>query len=339
MRVRALAVRIITQMRHDKRTLALMIMAPLMMLSLLYFVFNAMGSSVVIAVVNAPEAYISRLEDNDVYVLRYNEAEARQALESGEAVASVNITSGKAYIEIDGSKPLDVNKALMALEAAARTSGLQARNDLRSEVYYLYGYEDVPTFDIYGALLIGFIIFFFVFLVAGISFLQERNGGTLEKLLSMPIKRWEIVLGYVLGFGIITVLQAFVISWFCIYVLNMVMAGSFALILLIVLINAMAALTLGILASTAANNEFQMIQFIPVVVIPQVFFSGIFNLPYPWDLVEKTVPLYYVTDALTQVMIKGLGFSAIITDLAVMSGFAVFFIMINIRLLKRYRSI
>jgi ABC-2 type transport system permease protein len=197
-------------MRHDKRTLALMIMAPLLMLSLLYFVFNAMGSSVEIAVVNAPESYINNLEANDVYVLRYNEDDARKALEAGEVVASVNITSGKAYIEIDGSKPLDINKALMAIENAKAT-GMQARNDLRSEVYYLYGYEDVPTFDIYGALLIGFIIFFFVFLVAGISFLQERNGGTLEKLLSMPIKRWEIVLGYVLGFGIITVLQAFVI--------------------------------------------------------------------------------------------------------------------------------
>ena len=338
MRVRALAIRILTQMRHDKRTLALMIMAPLLMLSLLYFVFNAMGSSVEIAVVNAPESYINNLEANDVYVLRYNEDDARKALEAGEVVASVNITSGKAYIEIDGSKPLDINKALMAIENAKAT-GMQARNDLRSEVYYLYGYEDVPTFDIYGALLIGFIIFFFVFLVAGISFLQERNGGTLEKLLSMPIKRWEIVLGYVLGFGIITVLQAFVISWYCVYVLKMVMAGSFLLVLLIVLLNAMVALTLGILASTAANNEFQMIQFIPLVVIPQVFFCGIFSLPYPWDLVEKLVPLYYVTDALTQVMIKGLGFSAIITDVTVMSGFAIIFILINSRLLKRYRSI
>lgn len=338
MRVKALTLRILTQLRHDKRTLALMVMAPLLMLTLLYFVFNAMGSSVTIAVVNAPESYISNLESNNVFVLRYDAAEARRALETGEAVASVDITSGKAYIEIDGSKPLDVNKALMAIELAQKPMS-QVRNDLRSEVFYLYGYEDVPTFDIYGALLIGFIIFFFVFLVAGISFLQERNGGTLEKLLSTPIKRWEIVLGYVLGFGVVTVLQAFVISWFCIYVLNMVMAGSFPLVLLIVLVNSMVALTLGILASTAANNEFQMIQFIPVVVIPQVFFCGLFNLPHPWNLVEKLVPLYYVTDALTLVMIKGQGLKAIIPDVAVISGFALVFVLVNIRLLKRYRSI
>jgi ABC-2 type transport system permease protein len=101
----------------------------------------------------------------------------------------------------------------------------------------------------------------------------------------------------------------------------------------------MVALTLGILASTAANNEFQMIQFIPVVVIPQVFFCGLFNLPHPWNLVEKLVPLYYVTDALTLVMIKGQGLKAIIPDVAVISGFALVFVLVNIRLLKRYRSI
>lgn len=338
MRVRALTIRILTQLRHDKRTLALMLMAPLLMLTLLYFVFNAMGSGVTIAVVNAPESFIRNLENYDVYILRYDEARARQALETGEAVAAVEISSGKAYIDIDGSKPLDVNKALMAIESAQKSVG-QLRNDLRSEVHYLYGYEDASTFDIYGALLIGFVIFFFVFLVAGISFLQERNGGTLEKLLSTPIKRWEIVLGYILGFGIVTVLQAFIISWFCIYVLNMVMAGSFVLVLLIVLINSVVALTLGILASTAANNEFQMIQFIPVVVIPQVFFCGLFNLPFPWNLVERMAPLYYVTDALNLVMIKGQGLAAIIPNIGVMAGFALAFILINIKLLQRYRSI
>ncbi|MGI6302143.1 MAG: ABC transporter permease [Verrucomicrobiota bacterium] len=81
--------------------------------------------------------------------------------------------------------------------------------------------------------------------MSGISFLQERNSGTLEKLLSTPIRRWEIVTGYVLGFGLVTVLQSFLISWYCVYVLKVMMIGSFALILLITLLSAVLALTLG----------------------------------------------------------------------------------------------
>lgn len=338
MRVRALAVRILNQLRHDKRTMALMLVAPLLLLTLVYFILGDTSPSANVAVVNAPVGFVDNLEKYNIMVVRGSEGEAKRALERGEVVATVNVLNGKSYIEVDGSNPTKAKLALAAMQGA-KMSALPSRPDLQSEIKYVYGYADLPTFDNFGAALIGFIVFFFVFLVAGISFLQERTSGTLEKLLSMPIRRWEIVAGYVLGFGLFTVLQAFLITWYSIYVLNVMMVGSFALVLLIILLAAMVALTLGILASTAASHEFQMMQFIPIVIVPQIFFSGLFTLPPSVEFLGRFMPLYYVADALTQVMIKGHGFSAIAWNLAVMFACSVFFIVINSVLLKKYRRI
>ena len=108
---------------------------------------------------------------------------------------------------------------------------------------------------------------------------------------------------------------------------------------MITLLAAMVALTFGIQWSTAANSEFQRMQFIPVVIIPQIFFSGLFELSAWLEIIEKTVPLYYVTDALTMVMVKGAGINVIAVDLAVITGFCVFFMGLNTRLLKKYRRI
>lgn len=338
MRVSALTLRILNQLRHDKRTLALMLLAPIMVLTLLYFILGNANYSPAIAVINAPENYVNNLEDNNIMAVRYNQNDAQTALQQGKVIATLNMVNGKSYIELDASNPSKAKAVLSALEMA-KMKAANARPDLMSEIKYVYGHEDLTMFDNYGAVLIGFMIFFFVFIVAGISFLQERTSGTLEKLLSTPIKRWEIVAGYVFGFGIVTILQSILISGYCIYVLKVVMIGSFLWVLTITTLAAITALTLGCLISTAANNEFQMMQFIPIVIIPQIFFTGLFDLA-PWlNQLGYIMPLHYIANALNQVMIKGNGFSFISVDIAVMLGFSIFFMIINTRLLKKYRRI
>lgn len=338
MKVRALALRILNQIRHDKRTLALMLVAPLFLLTLVYLILGDSVTTEKVAVINAPIEYVNNLEKNNTVVLRYSENEARAALERGEVVATINMSSGKSFIEVDGSNPAKAKLALAGLEKA-KIKTLATRPDLQSDVKYVYGSEDLPTFDNFGATLIGFIVFFFVFLISGISFLQERTSGTLEKLLSMPIQRWEIVAGYVLGFGLFTVLQSALVAWYCVYVLKVMMIGSFALVILITVLTALVALALGILASTAANNEFQMIQFIPIIVVPQIFFSGLFDLPQSVALIGHIMPLYYVGHALTQVMIRGSGISVIAWDIVAIVGCSLVFMVINTLLLKKYRRI
>lgn len=338
MRVRALAVRIINQMRHDRRTLALIILAPMLVLTLLYFILDETENVHQVAVLNAPAAYVEKLDDYNIVPLYCSEAEAQKALEESQVIAVVNIVAGKAYIQVDYSNSTKGKQVLTALENANRQA-FAGRADLTPEVTYMYGYEDLKMFDNFGSLVIGFLIFFFVFLISGISFLQERTTGTLEKLLSTPIRRWEIVAGYVLGFGSITVLQSLVISLYCIYVLKTMMVGSFLLVLLVTVSSAVIALTLGTLVSSAASNEFQMIQFIPIIVVPQVFFAGLFDLSPTLASIGKVMPLYYIADALTEVMIKGHGFTAIAGDLSIIWGLSLVFMIINTMLLKKYRRI
>jgi ABC-2 type transport system permease protein len=158
-------------------------------------------------------------------------------------------------------------------------------------------------------------------------------------MLSTPIRRWEIVLGYVFGFGVVTLVQSLIITSFVIYVLNVMLAGSLWLVFLITLLTAFNALSLGFLLSTAAATEFQMIQFIPIIVVPQVFFSGMFDLSPAWQMVGYIMPIHYTVDALNGIMMKGQGFSYILTDVCVLFFGSLLFMFINTRMLKKYRNI
>lgn len=340
MRIKAIAKRILAQMRGDKRTVGLIVMAPLLMLSLIFFILNADGENVVIGVINAPQPYVESLYDNNVVTVYMSEGHARQALIDQEITAAVSIQNGKATYLIDGSNSTRAGIALKALQQASIAGYTATRPDLRAEIEYIYGSADFELFDNYGSGLIGFVVFFFVFLIAGINFLTERNSGTLEKMLSTPVKRSEIVFGYICGFGIITVLQTVIIISYLVYVLKIIMVGSFWVVLLITLLTSMCALTLGMLLSSLAQNEFQFVQFIPVVIIPQLFFSGIFQLSPGWKIVGYFLPLKYAADALARVMMRGEGPIGWVTfDLVVLLAFSAGFILLNVRVLKKYREL
>lgn len=341
MRIKALALRILRQLVNDKRTLGLILCAPLLVLTLIYFILDTTVTDMKVGVINAPQQYIEKLYENNITPIRCTESEAAQLLKDEEILASVKMISGKIYIDIDGSNMTKTTAVLAAMEQAKRGMNAlqQERVDLKSEINYVYGADDLRMFDNFGSLFIGFLVFFFTFLISGISFLQERTSGTLEKLLSTPIKRREIVTGYVVGFGTITVVQSAIITFYVIYVLDVMMIGSLWLVMFITLLSAMTALSLGMLLSTAATSEFQMIQFIPIVIVPQVFFTGLFDLSPEWAVVGKFMPLYYVADALDKVMIRGEGLLSIALDVGLLLGLTLLFMIANTLLLKRYRRI
>ncbi len=108
--------------------------------------------------------------------------------------------------------------------------------------------------------------------------MRERTTGTLERLMATPIKRYEVVIGYLVGYGIFAVIQTLIVVLFSINILHIILAGSILNVILINLLLALVALSLGILLSTFASSEFQMIQFIPLVIIPQIFLQGFFHL-------------------------------------------------------------
>lgn len=171
--------------------------------------------------------------------------------------------------------------------------------------------------------------------------LRERTTGTLERLMSTPIKKAEVITGYLAGYGIFAVIQTLIVVIFAVNVLDVTLAGSIWNVILISLILALTALSLGILLSTFASSEFQMLQFIPIVIVPQVFFSGIIPVEGMADWLQvlaRFMPLYYGANALRDVMYKGLDLNSIYKDLLFLVAFAVIFIILNIIVLRKYRK-
>lgn len=338
MRAKAVMIRILLQLKHDKRTIGLMILAPILVLTLMSFIFNGATYNPKIGIVNAPLSFITNLENNDAIVARYDESSAVEALKVGTVDAIINFESGVPKIKLEGSDPAKSKAVIMLVQSSVQKSMSAPKLDIT----YLYGYKDMAAFDNFGPILIGFFVFFFVFLIAGVSFLGERTSGTLERLLATPIKRWEIVVGYLLGFGVFTIIQSCIIAWFSINVLNIMMVGSFSLVLLITILTAMVALSIGTFISAFANNELQMIQFIPIVIVPQVFFSGLFDLSTmaPWlRAIGRVTPLWYVADALRNIMIRGKGLSDIWFDIIVLTLTCIVFAIANVFALKKHRKI
>lgn len=338
MRIRALTVRIIKQFIHDKRTLGMMLVAPLLILTIISLVFNGEEIVPTIGVDQLPSPVESKLEEADIDIEKISESEADEKFEEGNLDAWLTMEDRNIRIVVEGSDPSMNQRVLVTVKNIMQSP---EKSGVEPEVEYFYGSEDMTSFDNFGPVLIGFFAFFFVFLIAGVSFLRERTGGTLERLMASPVKKSEVVIGYLLGFGFFTIIQSALIVFYSIYVLDLLMIGDFIWVLVVTLLCAFTALSLGTLLSAYAQNELQMIQFIPIVVVPQVFFSGLFDLEAISDWVSwigPITPLYYAAEALRDVMIRGLGFEEIAFNLLVLLGFSVIFSAANILALRKYRS-
>lgn len=340
MRSRALTVRIVRQFMRDKRTLALLFVAPLFIMTLVYCIFGGAGSAPKIGTAGLPDTIAGAFGASSANIVPYDsEADARSDLDDRKLDALLTIKEGKPTLLLEGSDPSRSRAVLLAVSAIERSVASAA---ITPEVAYLHGKPGMSSFDAFGPVMIGFFSFFFVFLLAGVAFLRERTIGTMERLLATPIRRHEVVLGYLGGFGLFAILQSVLVACFAIYALGMIMTGSIWLILLVNLLLTLTALTLGTLLSAFAGSEFQIIQFVPVVIVPQAFFSGLFPLDgiSPWlHKLTYLMPLYYGGDALRDIMIRGKGIGGIAIDVAVLLGFSLLFAALNVVALKKQRAI
>lgn len=344
MRIKALVIRIIRQFIRDKRTLAMMFIAPLLILTLVNLVFSSNDYEPKIGVLS-DQIIVDQLKSSDKAFIAYqNASEAHQDLADEKLDAVLEVTLPSASITLEGSNPTANKSSITTIQKALNSLPNHETEKTKNtpEINYLHGSADMETFDYIGPFLIGFFIFFFVFLISGVSFLRERTTGTLERLLATPMRRWEMVAGYVLGFGIFTILQSAIIVSFSIYVLDIMMAGSLWLVILITLMLAITALSLGTLLSAFATNELQMIQFIPLVVVPQVFFSGLFTIETMADWLQPLsilMPLTYGGEAIRDVMIQGDGWNDIYGNVLVLLGFSLLFMILNVLALKKHRRL
>ena len=361
MKLLAMIQRVIIELLKDKRTLALMFLAPLLVLTLMYFIFNSdEDTTLTIGVDHSVSTQLTEgIKSDDVKFKNFTSNQhIKSKIEHHHLDAFIyqnNQTLHVTYTNEDPSKSAsikqllhqsiqkdkmnDIKKVMVSLPQSAKNKDAK---DIQLENTYLYGDEHSNYFDKMFPILMSFFVFLFVFLISGIALLRERTTGTLERVLATPIKRSEIVFGYLIGYGVFAIIQTLIIVFFSIYLLNINLAGSLTYVILINILLAIAALVMGIFISTFANSEFQMVQFIPIVAIPQVFFSGIFPLENmsPWlSNIGYLFPLRYAGHALTNIMIKGQVWSNIWFDVLILFVFIIIFTTMNMIGLKRYRKV
>lgn len=363
MRMLAVAERIIQQIFKDRRTLALMLVAPLFILTLVFFLFQTDQDSVArIGEAGLTDHMIEQLEEADVELVSVQKEESVSDLLLKEELdayltfqdnllevtynASSTTAIGGVKARVAGLRQQHFAMQVEEVMMTAAEKGLVQPDDapslLNVEEVYEFGSDETTFFDTISPFLIGFFVFFFVFLISGISLLRERTTGTLDRLLATPVKRSDIVFGYLIGYGIFAIIQTVIVVFYSTYILEIQIAGSIWYVLLINCLIAFVALAFGLLLSTFANSELQMVQFIPIVVIPQIFFAGLLPVDslQEWlQVIAKIMPLYYGGDALKAVMIFGQGIGDIYIDLLILLGLAIVLTVVNIKALKKYRKI
>ncbi len=415
MRTMAIVRRVFKQMLRDKRTLALMFLAPLLIMTLMYFLFQNNTTQVAsLGIHHVDQSVVNVIDTKNVTIHHYDSSQARKMIKQHDLDGYLTQKNGQLTITYSNSNPTNTSlikaslqsglvklkmktlvtvtkkqraalesqqaalKKLTAAQTQATVTKLktaiaqaQARGDqataeklqkqlkqatattssstqsakatsYTTKSHYIYSSSDSTFFENFFPAFLGFFVFFFVFLISGVSLLNERTTGTLSRLLATPIRRSEIIMGYLIGYGGFAIIQTVLTVVFTITVFKIHLVGSIWLVFLTNLLLALVALTLGIFISTFTNSEFQMIQFIPLIVVPQIFFAGLVPVDgmASWlQAIAHIMPLYYGANALTDVVTKGAGLGDIGVNLLILVGFMVVLTMLNIVGMKRYRKV
>jgi ABC-2 type transport system permease protein len=377
-RVAAVFRRIVAQFRRDPRSLALLYLAPLAIIALLGWVLSSQQSTAIhVAVIDetgqpAAAGLVSKLQSTlgsqpGIVLDRSvtGDASARQMLKDKTLDLVVILPSDfslqnrKINLLTLGLNPTSeasaiplIQRALITAVADSPVGGALPTIDRTT----VYGSPNATQLDSLAPVVVGFFAYFFVFILTGISFLRERIGGTLERLLATPVSRAEIVVGYSLGFGFFATIQVAIVLAFVLGRLQIPELGpipAFAIGLgvhtsgnpliayLLVLVLGLGAVSLGILLSTFARTELQVLQFIPIVIVPQALLTGFFwpidQLPSLLQPVARVLPVTYAIDGLRQVMIAGADLSSpqVLLDLGVLTGIAAVFMLLAAATIRR----
>lgn len=371
-RIFMLARRVIQQLIADRRTMILILIVPLVILTVMGVLLrtqtNALavgvvmqdaGATSILGKVNLGERLVENMRDlagqsstigATVQVSTLEPADAELQITAGSLDAVITLPPDFSQHTMDtrelsfpvlyeGSNPMTARileglvtrAAVQSLASLSAIASLQLP-PLKVQATYRYGSAEFDSLDYLAPALIGMFVFLFVFILTSVSFLRERSAGTLERLQATPIRRSEIVLGYVFGFSLFALIQALIVLVFTVGALQVHYLGSLWAVFAVELLLALMAVNLGIYFSMFARNEFQIVQFIPLVVVTQLLLSGalwpIESMPSWLQPIAWLMPLTYATSALRDVMIKGFALGQIVPQILAMVGFAAAFVLI-----------
>jgi ABC-2 type transport system permease protein len=166
---------------------------------------------------------------------------------------------------------------------------------------WLYS-DNLTVFNTIAPALLGIFPFVIMFIITSITTLRERTGGTMERLMALPIGKLDLVMGYMIAFGILAVIQATLASLVLLYWLGLDVSGPHWFLVVMALADALLGTALGIFVSAFAETEFQAVQFMPALIIPQILIGGLLmplsQMPDALKTIAYWLPLTYAIDAL-----------------------------------------
>ncbi|MDD4580399.1 MAG: ABC transporter permease [Methanothrix sp.] len=349
-RAGVVALRVVRQLKRDRRTIGLIVFAPIVLMILFGYALSGDMSGIALGLVDgggheAMRGHLESISDFDILRLG-SESDAERLIAEGRLDGAVVLGQDDVRVLLDASS-LQISAAIVAavqaganaeLAARGKASGQQAGGDAIT-TRYIFGY-DLEMMDTVGPAILGLVVFFFTFINAAIAFIRERSQGTLEKFMVSPLSRTEIISGYVFGFSLFTVLQSATTLAVVTFGFSVPMVGSPITALLIVLILGAGALVLGCFFSNFARSEYQVVQFIPLIITPQIVLCGIWwplqSVPEVIRPLSYILPLTYAADALREVMLKGAGITEILyPDLLALAAFFAIFFAAAVLMLRR----
>ncbi len=349
-RVGVVALRVVRQLKRDRRTIGLIVFAPIVLMILFGYALSGDMSGIALGLVDGGghsllREHIESIPDYEILYLG-SESDAEKLISEGQLDGAVVLSPDGVRILLDASS-LQISGAIAAAvqagagretAAKAQGSGQQAAASPIT-TRYIFGY-DLEMMDTVGPAILGLVVFFFTFINAAIAFIRERAQGSLEKFMVSPLSRLEMVSGYVLGFSLFTLLQSattlFVVTAF----FGVPLKGSPLTAMMVVVLLGAGALVLGCFFSNFARSEFQVVQFIPLIITPQIVLCGIW---WPLEAVPEFIrpfsyilPLTYAADALRAVMLRGAGVADILyPDLLALGLFFLVFFAAATAMLRR----
>lgn len=362
-----IAIRLWKQLLRDRRTLALVLFAPIFYVVIFGMVFGGEIEGLPIIVINKDsdaeifnplvgsinvsaigEKVVGSLQTSSKVIVWEGDdfGNAKQLVDNKEYIAAIFIPENFTYnlaspsgenvsieLYLDNSNPQVGITALQALQEAFQDATSDFRSNLGFDIDYAYG-EGLSTMEFFAPAIIGLGVFFLSFLLILMNLIEERRNGTLALLLQCPHDKGHIIIGYLMAFSVFSMLQ----TTFIIVIANTFYQVSFgtniwhylSLYITAVLLG-WTSLMLGIFCSSFARSEFQAIQFIPLVLFPAIFLSGIIipliQIPEIFRWLSYLFPLTYGINLLQQISIEGYVLELFNPDFLVMIIFFLLFLI------------
>jgi len=372
-RIIAVSRRVFRDVANDKRSLALLFLAPIFAMLVFGLAFSGDVEGVNVIIVNHDQGftppngnttYLSNKIINHLNTTALNIEnmsnldDARQKVIDGKASAVIvfpeNFTKNAQLKTINASYPNSAEITIQgddsitnikdtilktvnqAVSDSMTAEGVNPALNVTSDP--IYG-KNADFIDFFVPGILAFVVYLLTTLLTLITFAGERSTGTLERVLASPVTEGEVVTGYAITFGTFGIMQVILLLVVAILVFNIMVVGNVFLAFLAVAILAVSCQALGILLSSLAKRPEQAIQFIPFIILPAFLLSGVFwpvqAIPEWLRPLSYLVPPTYAVDASRAVMLKGWGLSRIWPDLLALVLFAILFLVLAVWSLKR----